>query len=1317
MSTYRYPGTQSFRTEDAAIFYGREQDSEHLLRLLLLEQVVVLYGKSGLGKSSLINAGVLPELREQAAVEEVRFGSFSADATHQPLSVLEEQVWSGPIHPIIEELAGEKTNLWARAKSRDLASGQDRHLFLVFDQFEELFTYPRATVQSFKSALSALLQEGSPLLFQQNLRDKIRTEPEAIPVDLRQQLLAPLHVKVLIIVRSDHLSLLHQLTSHFPNVLVNLHELKPLSKSQARTAIIQPAQQSGEQFITPPFSFNPAAVQVMLDSLANTEGEIESFQLQLLCQYLEEKVRRDPNIVLIESLHFGGEEGVQDILHGYYERQLSTLAPSKQARARRFIEEGLLVDGRRAALTAGAEQQRFGVGPELLQQLLDSRLIRAENIHLGKIYELSHDTLIEPVTKSLEQRQALEEKQRIEAELREAEAKAQEEEQRRRRARRFAVAGFLLFAIAAIAGVFAWQKYREADRNERRADAAALAAQAWTIYPHDHTLAFRIAEAALLIDSTSEEVEETLLRIANNPATSFYQKVLTKHQYEVEVVAFNADGSRFATAGQGTNIILWNREGEMLGEYLGHLSGEDQPGHKSRVTTLAFVDDEVLLSSGEDGRIISWSVSTGEKIREWVADAAGVSALVVMEQAQQQLLVTAGLSGLARIWTIDGTEQGSLRGHTSAITDIAYSRELNRLATSSADGTARLWNPNGQLLQLLKNGNTPVNAICFVPGTQSVFVGLRNSLCERINFNGEVQATFNGHGGQITCVTAFPEASYLLTASDDGSAKVWQQNGEIVLTLQGHQKRLNFAGCSPDETLIVTGGFDFTVKLWDIGLNLDIQQHRHGNFIYCVDISEDDETIVTASVDGTAKVWDKSGKWLADLAGHNGAVQSAFFVPGREEIITASRDQSVRVWSTEGEQLLQLDHPAAINIALATADRQRIITGATDGRIRVWSSSGELIKDWSASDEGMTIRWIDLHPDGERMVSAQGNTVSVWNFEGEQLNTFPHSVGDVETIHKVAFAADGESVYTCARELPVRRWTLDGQKNGALYGHTQENYWVSPHSQQAIILTAGWDQNVHIWDTAGTILTKIPHPNGVYSVALADSEEWLVTGSHDNIGRLWTITGEPITRLGERTDVLALTDQRLIAPLSNIPYSISESQLSEKYLDVLANGQPEQYQREGLRAVELALQNRFSTAQKLSYFAQAVEWLKLAKTYTPAEQHELLNQQIAETFQYKTDLLIIERRFSEAVEAAEEGLVYAERDYLKVLKTMALGYSGAIEEALRFSEQYQGTPTPQIDWYETYDEAVVYDLYWFQDQYGIAIGQADTLIARLEVPE
>ena len=119
---HRYPGTQAFQASDAAVFYGRDKDIQQLMRLLRLEQLIVLHGKSGLGKSSLINAGIIPLLKEHEEIdfEEVRFGAFQGGEGEEPLTVLKNQL-SPNIHPLISSHLPDADSLWLRCKSHQLA--------------------------------------------------------------------------------------------------------------------------------------------------------------------------------------------------------------------------------------------------------------------------------------------------------------------------------------------------------------------------------------------------------------------------------------------------------------------------------------------------------------------------------------------------------------------------------------------------------------------------------------------------------------------------------------------------------------------------------------------------------------------------------------------------------------------------------------------------------------------------------------------------------------------------------------------------------------------------------------------------------------------------------------------------------------------------------------------------------------------------------------------------------------------------------------------------------------------------------------------
>ena len=431
----RYPGVKPFETSERALFFGRDRDIEDLLDLIWLEKLVVLFGKSGYGKSSLINAGILPELAQEAVPIVVRLGSYVAGQTSSPLDNLqlkiEEVLTNNPDADFIQKLDVPKT-LWHQMKQKQ--SRRQRRFVLIFDQFEEFFTYPIADQQAFKEQMADLLYTEVPQAVR-NINDTL--------TDSQQTFIAtPFDAKVLFAIRADRMSLLDSMKDKLPAILQKRYELKGLTEEQAKEAIQKPAQappppkggshdapsedgvtveppfggQGG--FLSPQFTYSDNALRVMTQKLSETKvsqrSGIEAFQLQILCEYLEDKIIKGeiPNN-RIEPAYF--EDKIDEIYEGYYQRLIDKLDPSVRKAAQLLIEEDLIYhnektgDSRRESRDSGRLLDKEGITQKLLNDLESNFLLRREVNSLGGIsYEVSHDTLIAPILASKEERRALE---------------------------------------------------------------------------------------------------------------------------------------------------------------------------------------------------------------------------------------------------------------------------------------------------------------------------------------------------------------------------------------------------------------------------------------------------------------------------------------------------------------------------------------------------------------------------------------------------------------------------------------------------------------------------------------------------------------------------------------------------------------------------------------------------------------------------------------------------------------------------------------------------------------------------------------------
>lgn len=422
-SQYRYPGARPFEAEQKFLFFGRENDLEDLYRLISLEQLIVLHSKSGLGKSSLINAGIVPKSIEHGRFDilRIRFGAWQKEKQETPLQILLNRLKELHLDPnLFTRLPNDNQSIWSTIKMHQLYSKGTKGLILIFDQFEELFTFPKNEIVDFRRELSEALYVSLPEHYVSVLESQMTDENHGIS-ELELNILQSLPLlRILFAIRSDRMHLLDQLSDYLPNILKKCYELSALSAVQATRAIRFPALENAPNLRTSPFDYAQETLDRMLDYLTN-EGQqrIESFQLQVLCQAIEKKVSYAGQIIQVDDL---GD--MVAIYENYYEDQLKLIQDEGDRKAAHLlIEEGLILEEeeRRLSLYEGQIYRSYSISPLALSLLVDCHLLRSEPSVQGKgfMYELSHDTLVGPVLNAKTRRRELEKQ------VKEAEEQAQ----------------------------------------------------------------------------------------------------------------------------------------------------------------------------------------------------------------------------------------------------------------------------------------------------------------------------------------------------------------------------------------------------------------------------------------------------------------------------------------------------------------------------------------------------------------------------------------------------------------------------------------------------------------------------------------------------------------------------------------------------------------------------------------------------------------------------------------------------------------------------------------------------------------------------
>lgn len=415
---YRYPGPSPFKEGMKDLYHGREEDVENLFNSLQLNNCTVIVGKSGIGKSSLINAGLVPLIedninnsgddRRHFIIIRVRVRSYEPGQQQTLLNRFTQQVCAAFAEPVanpflsfLEEGFRQSVGFILKQRQYDAFLEQRRVLFLfIFDQLEELFTYPFRQFEELEKELKELLNPNIPdaVRYQlENLKDRrSRISPKEAEL-----LTIPLPVKFLFAIRADKLSLLIRLKEAISGVFGNIYELRPMNKEQAARAISEPAGKNGN-YLSEPFAIDPEAIDYIISYLVqlpnsdpdyNSETlKIDPITIQIICRYIEQKIAPYDQDKIIKKHEIRDPEV---IFTTYYEDTLQSigLKPEELRQVKEFIESKMIYEPEKRRRQLFLDE--CGMSLYLMKKLVDSSLLREVPVMGGNsFYELSHDWLV-----------------------------------------------------------------------------------------------------------------------------------------------------------------------------------------------------------------------------------------------------------------------------------------------------------------------------------------------------------------------------------------------------------------------------------------------------------------------------------------------------------------------------------------------------------------------------------------------------------------------------------------------------------------------------------------------------------------------------------------------------------------------------------------------------------------------------------------------------------------------------------------------------------------------------------------------------------
>lgn len=480
-----WPGLAPYDEGASAYFKGRDDEAATLLRLVQLAPLVALYGRSGLGKSSLLQAGLFPRLRAAGMLPvylRIDHGTDAPDVLEQIARRLELQAQAHGLQ-ITARKPGESLWRWLHRHDFEVATPDNWPLtpVLVLDQFEELFSRADRQPGHLEATLAALADLADNRISTEVAHDREAT----LRLDLSRQ-----RYRLLLSFREDYLPEMRAWERRLPSLLRHDLQLLPMSPTQAERAI----QDAGQAVLAPGTA---AAVVRFVGNLAQPSRRgpisIEPVLLSLTCTQLNR--RRGTGLIDARLV----DEAGGDILQDFYREALADMP----ATVHRFIETYLLQGERARGSYALDEALTQGfISPDQLDLLTrQRRLLRVETQGEVARIELIHDRLVDVVRAArdrqvvitaAEANRELERQQALARLAEERGARAQTEQQARLQAQADAarlrksqrwlklalLAALALVVVVGLALTSAWRAGQDAERARQLAEAARLKAEA-----------------------------------------------------------------------------------------------------------------------------------------------------------------------------------------------------------------------------------------------------------------------------------------------------------------------------------------------------------------------------------------------------------------------------------------------------------------------------------------------------------------------------------------------------------------------------------------------------------------------------------------------------------------------------------------------------------------------------------------------------------------------------------------------------------------------------------------------------------------------